>query len=186
MSRKSVRITPDLLDSLPPTCRACLFWELDPVRRGRLDEDECGAQKRDWLSEVLREWGSCGQVAMVDDEPRGYLLYAPPGFVPGAEQFAAGPVAPDAVVLTTAYVDPAMRGGGLGRLMVQGMARDLVRREGCTAVEAFGDSRGRNGGCVAPTGFLSSVGFRTQRAHPTNPRMRMDLHSTIKIGRAHV
>src|SRR3546814_16161531 len=85
MSRKSVRITPDLLDSLPPTCRACLFWELDPVRRGRLDEDECGAQKRDWLSEVLREWGSCGQVAMVDDEPPRYPRSAPSGFLPGPE-----------------------------------------------------------------------------------------------------
>src|SRR3546814_17873089 len=98
MSRKSVRITPDLLDSLPPTCRACLFWELDPVRRGRLDEDECGAQKRDWLSEVLRAWGSGGPGAMVDDKPRGSPLYATPGFSPGARQFPAGPSGPDTVV----------------------------------------------------------------------------------------
>ena len=36
------------------------------------------------MSEVLREWGSCGRVALVDGEPVGYLIYAPPAFVPGA------------------------------------------------------------------------------------------------------
>src|SRR3546814_18650861 len=99
MSRKSVRITPDLLDSLPPTCRACLFWELDPVRRGRLDEDECGSQKRDTPSDVLREWGSFGQVAIVDDEPRGYPLNSPPGFPPRPGPLPAAPAAPDPLVL---------------------------------------------------------------------------------------
>ena len=41
--------------------------------------------------------------------------------------FPTAPVSPDAVLLTTAYVDPAHAGGGLGRMLVQGMARDLIR-----------------------------------------------------------
>lgn len=179
MSRRAVRITLDNLDSLPGACRECMFWQLDPVRRGRLDAKGARSQKEDWVSEVLREWGSCGQLLLVDDQPRGYLLYAPPAFVPGANQFATSPAGPDAVLLTTAFVDPALRGGGLGRILIQAMARDLIRRDAAAAVEAFGQTRGPGGHCVVPAGFLSSVGFRTQRAHPVTPRMRMELRSAL-------
>ena len=58
---------------------------------------------------------------------------------PGAAAFPTAPVSADAVLLTTVHVDPAHRGGGLGRMLVQGMARDLVQRGGIGAIEAFGD-----------------------------------------------
>ena len=32
---------------------------------------------------------------------------------------------------------------------------------------------------MVPADFLRSVGFKTQRAHPTNPRMRMELRSAL-------
>ena len=32
---------------------------------------------------------------------------------------------------------------------------------------------------MVPADFLSSVGFKTQRAHPVNPRMRMELKSAL-------
>ncbi|GCD90225.1 GNAT family N-acetyltransferase [Nocardioides sp. LS1] len=178
MSRKIVRLTLDHLDALPSPCRSCLFWELDPVRRARVD-DPCG-EKDAWVSQVLREWGSCGRIALVDDQPVGYLIYAPEAYVPGAAGFPTAPVSPDAVLLTTAYVDPAHAGGGLGRMLVQGMARDLIERGGFRAVEAFGDTRGRHAGtCVLPEAFLGGVGFKTQRAHSTTPRMRMELRSAL-------
>src|SRR6476619_5894195 len=82
MSRKIVRLTLDHLDALPDPCRSCLFWELDPVRRARVEDPR--GEKDAWLSQVLREWGSCGRVALVDDVPVGYLVYAPEAFVPGA------------------------------------------------------------------------------------------------------
>jgi len=176
MSRKIVRLTLDHLDTLPLPCRACLFWELDPVRRQRV-EDPC-AEKDAWVSEVLREWGSCGRVAMVDDVAVGYLIYAPAAYVPGAAAFPTAPVSADAVLLTTAYVEPTAAGGGLGRMLVQGMARDLIERGGIRAVEAFGDTRG-GGRCVVPVDFLGSVGFKTHRAHGTTPRMRMELRSAL-------
>lgn len=176
MSRRIVRLTLDHLDELTAPCRSCLFWELDPVRRGRV-EDPCG-EKDAWVSEVLRTWGSCGRVLLVDDRPVGYLVYAPESFVPGAASFPTAPVSSDAVLLTTAYVDPAFRRGGLGRMLVQGMARDLIERGGIRAVEAFGDTRG-GGHCVVPVEFLGSVGFKTQRAHSTTPRMRMELRSAL-------
>jgi GNAT superfamily N-acetyltransferase len=179
VGRRTVRLTVDHLAEFPDPCRECLFWELDPVRRDRLEHGECAGEKEAWVSTVLREWGSCGRVVLVDDEPVGYLLYAPAAFVPGSSGFPTAPVSPDAVQLMTAYVAASHAGGGLGRLLVQGMARDLVKHGGIRAVEAFGDSRGRSGHCVVPADFLSSVGFKTQRAHPVYPRMRMELTSAV-------
>lgn len=179
MSRKVVRLTVDHLARMPGPCRTCLFWELDPVRRSRVDDEAAAGEKEAWLSEVLREWGSCGRVALVDDEPVGYLVYAPEAYVPGAGGFPTAPVSSDAVLLTTAYVDPAHAGGGLGRMLVQGMARDLIRRGGIRAVEAFGTTTPGVGSCLVPVEFLGGVGFKTHRPHPLTPRMRMELRSAL-------
>jgi GNAT superfamily N-acetyltransferase len=180
VSRKVVRLTLDHLAELPGPCRTCLFWECDPVRRQRVEDP--AAEKEAWVSQVLREWGSCGRVVLVDDRPVGHLIYAPEAFVPGAAGFPTAPVSPDALLLTSVYVDPAHRGGGLGRMLVQGMARDLIERGGIKAVEAFGDTRGPGPlghSCVVPAGFLGGVGFKTHRPHPVFPRMRMELRSAL-------
>ena len=185
MSRKIVRLTLDHLDALPSPCRTCLFWELDPVRRQRVDDP--AAEKEAWISEVLREWGSCGRVALVDDQPVGYVIYAPEAYLPGAAGFPTAPISPDAVLMTRVYVDPGFARGGLGRMLVQGMARDLIERGGIRAVEAFGDTRGDTRGddtggggrCVVPVDFLGGVGFKTHRAHSTTPRLRMELRSAL-------
>ena len=188
MSRKIVRLTLDDLaqldEDLHAPCATCLFWQLDPVSRGRVAAGEEAAEKEAWVSHVLREWGSCGRVAVVDDCRVGYALYAPPAYLPGAGAFPTAPVSPDAVLLSTVWVHPEHRGGGLGRMLVQGMARDLVKRGGIAAVEAFGDTRGPGRGagrrtCVVPADFLGSVGFKTHRPHGTTPRMRMDLRTAL-------
>jgi GNAT superfamily N-acetyltransferase len=176
MGRKVVRLTLDNLAELP--CAECVFWELDPVRRAQA----CGherAEKAAWLTHVLREWGSCGRVLHVDDEYAGHLIWAPPMYVPGADGFATAPVSSDAVLLTGARVLPEYRGGGLGRVLVQSMAKDLVQRGGIGAIEAFGDTRGGSAHCVLPADFLLAVGFATHRAHAAYPRMRMELRSTV-------
>jgi len=179
VSRRTVPLTVDRLADLPSSCAQCLFWELDPVRRSRVCNAEAASEKQTWVSTVLREWGSCGRVAVVDGVTVGYLIYAPATFVPGIDSFPTAPVSPDAVVMTTVYVDPAYTGGGIGRLLIQGMARDLIRRGGIRAVETFADTRGRRGHCMVPAEFCSRVGFKTQRAHSTSPRMRMDLRSAL-------
>jgi GNAT superfamily N-acetyltransferase len=183
VSRKVVRLTLDHLAELEGPCRSCLFWQLDPVSRARVCPQDAIGEKETWVSQVLRDWGSCGRVVLVDDVPAGFVLYAPPSYLPGAAQLATAPVSPDAVLLTHVYVDPAYAGGGLGRMLVQGMARDLIKRGGIRAVEAFGDTRGkgRRTTCVVPADFLGSVGFKTQRAHGTTPRMRMELRSALSI-----
>ncbi len=180
MPRKIERLTLDHLDELPGGCGVCVFWELDPVRREAVRGHEA-EEKAAWISMVLREWGSCGQVALVDGKVVGHMIWAPPVHVPASDGFATAPISSDAVIMTTAYVAAEHRHGGLGRMMMQGMAKDLVLRGGVKAVEAFGDTRGRGGHCVVPADFLLSVGFSTQRAHSINPRMRMDLRTTLSI-----
>jgi hypothetical protein len=69
-------------------------------------------------------------------------------------------------------------GGGLGRMLVQGVAKDLTRR-GVRAIEAFGDLRWEKPACVLPADYLLAVGFKTQRAHPRYPRMRLELRSVL-------
>lgn len=175
MSRKVVRLTLDNLAAVEAPCRNCLFWELEPVARSRVPADEVLAEKQAWLSTVLREWGSAGRVLLDDGQPAGLISYAPAVFVPGAATFPTSPVSADAVVLTTVYVDPAHRGYGLGRVLIQTAARDLIKRGGVRAIEAFGGT----GGCRVPVDFLGSVGFKTQRPHPVTPRMRMDLKGAL-------
>lgn len=175
MSRSIVRLQPEHLAAIDAPCGSCLFWERDPVARQRAADP--AAEKAAWVAEVQREWGTCGQTVLVDGVPVGYVMYAPAAFVPGAAGFPTAPVSPDAVLLTVAHVVPAAAGGGLGRMLVQRMARDLVKRE-VRAVEAFGDERGTRS-CVLPVGFLEAVGFRTYRGHGSTPRLRMDLRTTV-------
>jgi GNAT superfamily N-acetyltransferase len=184
MSRRLARLTLDNLRDLPVACRSCVFWELDPVRRERaVAAGEGGCEKEAWVSRVLLEWGSCGRVAYVDGDPAGYVVYAPPLFVPGADSFPTAPVSEDSVLLATAMVYPEYAGGGLGRVLMQTVVKDLVKRGGIRAVEAFGDTRaGRDdgyGGCVLPADYLLRVGFKTQRAHQRYPRMRLELKSAV-------
>jgi len=184
VTRRIVPLTPDRLAALPGPCPACVAWECSPADAGRLHDEaeQRSAEKLAWVSAVLRDWGSCGRVATVDGAPVGYVVYAPPALVPGADRFPTAPVSPDAVVLTTVWVAPPYAGQGLGRQLVQHLARDLVDRGGYRAVEAFaaaGPGAGR-ASCVPPAEFLARVGFATQRDHPLRPRMRMDLRSTLR------
>ncbi len=183
MARRIAHLTRDNLCDLPIACQSCVFWELDPVRRERAAEAVVtGAEKESWVSQVLLEWGSCGRVAYVDGDPAGYVLYAPAFFVPGGDAFPTAPIGEDAVQLVTAMVRPEYADAGLGRVLVQNVAKDLIRRGGIRAIEAFGDAkapRDQYGGCVLPADFLLRVGFKTHRAHPRYPRMRLELRSVL-------
>src|SRR3954453_22976205 len=99
MSRRLANLTLDSLDDLPTRCRRCVFWELDPVARERtLDCGDPGLEKEAWVSATLLEWGSCGKIMYVDSVPAGYVLFAPPQYVPRALAFPSGPVSADAVL----------------------------------------------------------------------------------------
>ena len=176
MSRQIVPVTPETLADLPLPCSGCVFWELGPASGVRADAAlPAPVVKRTWVASTTSGWGSCGQVAYVDGEPVGYVLYAPPAYVPRAGAFPTAPVASDAVLLMTLRVVEQHRGGGIGRVLVQTMAKDLVKR-GVRAVEAYGAIAE---GCVLPVSYLEAVGFVTVRDHPRHPRLRLDLRSTL-------
>ena len=180
MSRRIARLTLDTLADLPGDARSCLHWERDPVRRAAAERAGlAAAEKEGWVSSVLLDWGSCGRVLYVDDQPAGFVLYAPPAYFPGSASYPTAPVSEDAVQLATAQVFDGYGGGGLGRVLMQAMARDLLERVDVRAVECLG-VRGRpSDGCPLPVEFLQRVGFKTHRAHPRHPRMRLDLKSVL-------
>ncbi len=124
----SARITPlrlEAFEQLPKHARRCVFWEVDPSTLGREEHlTDPEFEKEAWLSMVMLEWGSCGQMASstpagertdaTDDDPSegyadapclGYAFYAPPGAVPRARLFPSGPVSADAVLLTSLGVE---------------------------------------------------------------------------------
>ena len=163
----SARIRPLRLEGfeqLPKHARRCVFWEVDPetLRGDSLPDPEF--EKEAWLSMVMLEWGSCGQVATAStddvagdpaedaDEPcLGYVLYAPPRAVPRAQRFPSGPVSADAVLLTSMGVEPGQP-DGLATMLIAQVVSELVRR-GVRALEAYGrtpDAIGLEAGAVDP------------------------------------
>jgi hypothetical protein len=154
------QITPlrlEAFEQLPKHARRCVYWEVDPAtlsgpHSGELWDPEF--EKEAWLSMVMLEWGSCGQLAVMcpdavggDDAPPvvptgdepclGYAFYAPPGAVPRARNFPTGPVSPDAVLLTSLGVESGGDADSLPRSLIAAVVGDLVRR-GVRALEAFG------------------------------------------------
>lgn len=193
MSRRVANLTLDNLGDLPPRCRRCVFWELDPVAGATADEVGDGdLEKEAWLSATLLDWGSCGKIVYVDSLAAGYLTYAPPAHVPRSLAFPTSPVSGDAVLLMTARVLPEFTEAGLARMMVQSVAADLSRR-GVRAIEAFGrvgpgaeadasaagQAARRPATCLVPADFLLAVGFKTVRPHHRFPRLRLDLRTAV-------
>jgi GNAT superfamily N-acetyltransferase len=184
MSRRLVNLTLDTLEDLPRRCRQCVYWELDPVAAERAcAAGDPGLEKEAWVSQTLLEWGSCGKLIYVDDMSAGFALYSPPAYVPRSMAFPTSPISADAVLLMTAHVVPAFAGGGLGRMLIQSVARDVTKR-GIRAIEAFGDAKfgeelDEFSGCLAPAEFFLAVGFKTVRPHPRFPRVRLELRTAL-------
>jgi GNAT superfamily N-acetyltransferase len=184
---------------IPKCCRGCVAWELEAVAaRIATAAGESEFEKEIWLSGVMLTWGSAGQIVTVDDEPVGFALYAPPTAVPGASAFPTAPVSPDAVLLTTARIEPTYRHQGLARYLMDGVVRELTRR-GVRAIELFGREDapidevtiaellpdehpvGEDDipPCVLPAGFARAVGFTEVKPHHRYPRLRLELGRDI-------
>ena len=177
LGRKLVPLGPETLDLVPAPCRRCVFWELGAKARPRGSE-EAGLQKEAWLSSLVLEWGPAGHVVSVDGEVAGYSLYAPTHVLDQVGFQAARPVSRDAVLLATLAVLPEFEGQGIGRVLLQTMARDLTKRK-VRAVEAFADRAPVGRACHVPAEFLEASGFQVVRDHPRYPLMRMDLRTAL-------
>lgn len=203
----SVRIRPLRLEGfeqLPKHARRCVFWEVDPETLGGDYLPDPEFEKEAWLSMVMLEWGSCGQVATAavgtaggSDEPCvGYVLYAPPRAVPRAHRFPTGPVSADAVLLTSMGVEPDQP-ESLKTLLIGQVVSELVRR-GVRALEAFGRTPESAelhdavvdpdlapaiqalgdcsfDSCMIDADFIKDAGFTVVAPHRYFPRLRLEL-----------
>ncbi|MFI5778425.1 GNAT family N-acetyltransferase [Nocardia sp. NPDC051570] len=156
MSTSVTALTLDGLDKLPAHARRCVFWEIDPaVAEDSREFSDPVFEKEAWLSTVMLEWGSCGQIASVSDQPVGCALYAPPSAVPRASLFPTSPVSPDAVLLTTLRTESPYQDTDIANRLIQSVVADLVRR-GVRAIEAFG-LRKDPAATMLPTRAISSM-----------------------------
>ncbi|BBU25101.1 acetyltransferase [Mycobacterium xenopi] len=205
----SARITPlrlEAFEQLPKHARRCVYWEVDPAAL-RSDDHLADPEfeKEAWLSMVMLEWGSCGQVATAAptncgaSEPPclGYVLYAPPRAVPRAQRFPTAPVSADAVLLTSMGVEP-QAADDLRHSLIARVVDELVRR-GVRALEAFGRTEAIGelqelrivepdiqpvlavigdcsvDHCIIEADFLQDVGFVVVAPHRYFPRLRLEL-----------
>lgn len=149
MSARITQLRLEAFEQLPKHARRCVFWEVDPSTLQRDDHlADPEFEKEAWLSMVMLEWGSCGQMAVecgpdgdasaLDEAPcLGYAYYAPPRAVPRAGLFPTSPVSADAVLLTSMGFESAAASETISRNLMAGVISDLVRR-GVRALEAFG------------------------------------------------
>ena len=166
MGRRLVPLTLDNLPDLPSGAGPAFLGARSGQWRSRGKGGRPELEKEAWISAVLLEWGSCGRVVYVDDVPVGFVLYAPPAYVPRSTAFPTSPVSPDAVQLMTAWIMPGYQGQGLGRVIVQTVAKDLL------AAWIQGD-RGLRGcpleraGVCAARGSSSGGGLQDRASAPT-------------------
>ncbi|MCF8589070.1 hypothetical protein [Gordonia liuliyuniae] len=194
----------EMFQTLPSHTRRCVFWEMDRddpnsfesgmVERKSAVDHESEFDKEAWISGLLLEWGTCGQVAVESTTGRvvGSALYAPPGRVPRARRFPTAPVGSDAVLLSTVSAEPGFEETSV--TLIDAVVTDVVRR-GVRAIEAFGFTGSReplerdlvglmlgNGfdtdaclDCLMPTQLLIDCGFETVAADLYLPRLRLEL-----------
>lgn len=156
----------------------CMDYAIEPVVLGTLGDDEAMFDvKHRWFHEVEQAWGRCGvALDLPGHDAAGYVIWAPPALSPGAQNHPTAPATPDAVLLHEVWVQPELRGSGLGKMLVQSAAADLVRRGEHKAIEAYASPRDGEG--VLPRAFLEAIGFHVKREHPRQPRLRMDLRGS--------
>lgn len=196
MSTLVTGVTLDSFDRLPNHTRRCRFWVLDPATQKADGEAlDLEFENEAWLSMIMLEWGSCGQLLQSRGDTIGCALYAPPGAVPRAATFPTSPVSADAVLLTTLRIESDVDREGHSASLIQAVVADLVNR-GVRALEAFGIRRTADddiveaveGGprataslscsdttCMIDADFLEKAGFEVVAPHHRYPRLRLEL-----------
>ncbi|MGL6235859.1 MAG: hypothetical protein ACRC20_10980 [Segniliparus sp.] len=195
---QQIRIVPLTLERsslLPKHAQQCLFWEFDSQIGSQIGGGpDARFEKEAWLSSVLLQWGTCGQLAIAGEDEGargvGQICYAPPSMVSRAGEFPTAPVSPDAVLVTYAGVDDGHDFEDVAQRLLLASIADLARR-GVRAVEAFGreeaaDADGATRRCVNQTDFFKNAGFTVAAEHHHYPRLRLELGGTGLLWRASV
>lgn len=179
MTRKLRPLSLADFDRLPVTCGDCAFWE-SAGERERTCGSNCDPEvPRAWYRRVTDEWGDCGRVAYEDDELLGFVKYAPSGYFPQAQTFAAAPEDPSVPLIACLHVAADARHHGLGSVLLRAALKDLVLR-GERRVESFATAERPANVEDAPmlsVQFLTRNGFTVSRPDPVYPLLRLDLRS---------
>ncbi len=181
MARRFRPLDIEALTTVPPGCSACAFWEtaeaLPEICGARCDEEALRA----WVRHLQSTWGPPGRVVVEDGEALGMIKYAPSRLVPQAQNMAAGPPDPEAVLICCMHIIPEARRRGLGKVLLQSAFRDLAQRSVRT-VQAYATThRGDyHDSPVVGVEFLLRSGFRVARPHPTTPLLEVDIRSAVQ------
>lgn len=177
----------DELENLPEHSRNCVFWETErDICNG--DEDCCDSfEKEAWISNVLLEWGVCGQILIRDSRPVGACLYGPPNYIPRDKLIPAGPASADAILLSHVYIQDDSRTMMSYVSLINAAIQDLKSR-GVRAIEAYGRQgdvgyyaenanlhHWANHKCIPTQDVLSTCGFKEIMRDPRVSRWRIDM-----------
>lgn len=182
-ARRVVPLSGELLEELGAPCGSCLFWERGespPKGRapGEHPDREAAVRKQAWASARLQEGWAPGRAVRLDGALAAWVTFAPAGV------FAPLPppsprVSRDALQVATLYVQPHLRGHGLGRLLLQAAVREALAAD-LAAVEVHGDRRWRERACLLPVTWLLHEGFEVHREAPRRPLLRLDVRRTLR------
>jgi len=178
MARRSiVTVTLDNLASLPTSCGSCGYWEKSGPASPEDSSPEPCHHKRDWYEIVLDTWGSCGKLVLQANQALAYCQYGPPDLLPQIHQYHIGPISSDATFLSCLYVPQPYRGHGLGKLLLNAVQKDLIKR-GYRAIETFA----RRAPAKNPSGwseFYLANGWQIINGSDSLTLFRLDLRASV-------
>lgn len=173
------------LNDIPEPCRSCLYWsfpeEFEWSKR-KISEyrQRYEAEKKQWIIQTLKEFGSCGKILYYNNVPIGYAEYGPSKRFPQIKEYKSQPIGriENGVVFLSCLfiVDKNLRGKGMGEKLLDSIIADLKGRR-FKAVETFA-LRGSPNNPSGPVEFYLKKGFYIKdETKPEFPIVRLDFSS---------
>ncbi len=175
MAARLEGLTRGTLATAPTVCHDCVWWQSRAGGRR--------PAKTRWIERAEDDWGAFGTV-YYDENARvlGSMQFGPAELFPRAAELPAGPVSPDAILVTCAYLVDSASPWVMQSLFLAaiGDARD----KGAKALEAFayrypeGESayeRFQVHKTIFPRDFLTDFGFLTVRTAGRAELARLEL-----------
>lgn len=147
MSIQILDVTQENIDDLVvPACAPCFD---DPNHAQTLKEG--GLRKKEWISKALQRFGCCGKVALLENEPVGFIEFYPMSVFPLPKRDKR------TILITCILVhDKALQKSGIGSRLVQELISDLKQRP-LTAFNGKKTEEVAIGSWGCHTGFLESL-----------------------------
>jgi len=175
--RKILDLSGDLVGSLPGRCSRCCYWE--SATAGEPGACHIGEGKADWVTRCLAQGISPGKLLQIDGVTYAYIQHAPARQVPRLMNMLYPRPSEDALYISCIYVDPELRGRGLGKLLIASVVRSQYRGK-MRGLETHGISSARSAP-PGPAGFFEACGFRIVSKHLEAPLMRMDFKALAPL-----